>query len=103
MVKHLHAHRHTPSDILYRGTHMKDREWVLGCIILPLVCTMSCKCVAGTNDNRMQLASNGSTAHINLPQHGVSDDLTPSTRTELIIAHCSLRCHKHIVKQRHAI
>ena len=38
----------------------------------------------------MQLASNGSTAHINLARAtGVTNDLTPATRTELLIAHCS--------------
>lgn len=49
------------------------------------------------NDNRIQLTSNGFTAHINLSLCGVTNDLTPSVRMEFIIAHCSMCCDAHIV------
>lgn len=49
------------------------------------------------NDNRIQLTSNGFTAHINLSHCGVTNDLTPSVRMEFLIAHCSMCCDAHIV------
>lgn len=45
------------------------------------------------NDNRIQLTSNGFTAHINLSRCRVTNDLTPSVRRmEFLIAHCSMCC-----------
>lgn len=50
------------------------------------------------NDNRIQLTSNGFTAHINLSLCGVTNDSTPSVRRmEFLIAHCSMCCDAHIV------
>lgn len=49
------------------------------------------------NDNRIQLTSNGFTAHINLPLCRVTNDLTPFVKMEFLIAHCSMCCDAHIV------
>lgn len=59
--------------------------------------TMNFRVCCRHNDNRIQLTSNGFTAHINLSLRRVTNDLTPSVKTKLLIAHHSVRCDTHTV------
>lgn len=89
-----------------RGTkldkNMSDRESERQCILLCLytvqwTLSVLMSVLQAQNDNRIQLTSNGFTAHINLSLCGVTNDLTPSVRMEFLIAHCSMCCEAHIV------